>query len=74
MAATTSKSFGSRLFEYETPKVIKLQNLKFGIFSRLFKIFVISFIVIFKLWYVRGYQEFAKAEFSVTAKVKGFST
>ena len=34
---------------------------------------VIAFVVIYQLWYVRGYQEFAEVEASVTTKVKGFS-
>ena len=34
---------------------------------------VIAFVVIYQLWYARGYQEFAEVEASVTKKVKGFS-
>ena len=34
---------------------------------------VIAFVVIYQLWYARGYQEFAEVEASVTTKVKGFS-
>ena len=61
------------LFEYETPKVVTVQNVPLGILRLLLQTAVIAFVVIYQLWYARGYQEFAEVEASVTTKVKGFS-
>lgn len=63
----------SSFFEYETPKVVTVQNVPLGILRLLLQTAVIAFVVIYQLWYARGYQEFAEVEASVTTKVKGFS-
>ena len=63
----------SGFFEYETPKVVTVQNVPLGILRLLLQTAVIAFVVIYQLWYARGYQEFAEVEASVTTKVKGFS-
>ena len=63
----------SSFFEYETPKVVTVQNVPLGILRLLLQTTVIAFVVIYQLWYARGYQEFAEVEASVTTKVKGFS-
>ena len=60
-------------FEYETPKVVTVQNVPLGILRILLQTAVIAFVVIYQLWYARGYQEFAEVEASITTKVKGFS-
>ena len=60
-------------FEYETPKVVTVQNVPLGILRLLLQTAVIAFVVIYQLWYAQGYQEFAEVEASVTTKVKGFS-
>ena len=60
-------------FEYETPKVVTIQNVPLGILRLLLQSLVIAFVVLYQLWYARGYQEFAEVESSVTTKVKGFS-
>lgn len=60
-------------FEYETPKVVTIQNVPLGILRILLQTLVICFVVVYQLWYARGYQEFAEVESSVTSKVKGFS-
>jgi hypothetical protein len=60
-------------FEYETPKVVTVQNVPLGILRLLLQIAVVSFVVIYQLWYAQGYQEFAEVEASVTTKLKGFS-
>ena len=65
--------FFSGFFEYETPKVVTVQNVPLGILRLLLQTTVIAFVVIYQLWYARGYQEFAEVEASVTTKVKGFS-
>ncbi len=63
----------SCLFEYETPKVITVKNVPMGILRLVLQTACIGFIVIFQLWYSRGYQTFLDVEASVTTKVKGFS-
>ena len=63
----------SAFFEYETPKVVTVQNVPLGILRLFLQIMVISFVVFYQLWYAKGYQEFAEVEASVTTKVKGFS-
>lgn len=50
-----------------------VQNVPLGILRLLLQTAVIAFVVIYQLWYARGYQEFAEVEASVTTKVKGFS-
>ncbi len=60
-------------FEYETPKVVTIQNVPLGILRMLLQLLVIAFVVVYQLYYARGYQEFAEVESSVTTKVKGFS-
>lgn len=60
-------------FEYETPKVVTIQNVPLGILRLLLQLLVVAFVVLYQLWYARGYQEFAEVESSVTTKVKGFS-
>ena len=61
------------LFEYETPKVVTVHKLPLGIFRRLLQLAITSFVVLYQLWYMKGYQEFADVEASVTTKVKGLS-
>lgn len=60
-------------FEYETPKVVTIKNVPLGILRLSLQTLVISFVVVYQLWYARGYQTFAEVESSVTTKVKGFS-
>ena len=64
------KSF---LFEYQTPKVVIVKNVPFGIMRLIIKILVIVFVIGYKLWYSRGYQEFLEIRSSLTTKVKGLS-
>ena len=63
----------SCFFKYETPKVITVKNVPMGILRLVLQAACIGFIVIFQLWYSRGYQTFLDVEASVTTKVKGFS-
>eukprot|EP00095_Tigriopus_kingsejongensis_P001162 maker-scaffold350_size199587-snap-gene-0.24 protein:Tk01162 transcript:maker-scaffold350_size199587-snap-gene-0.24-mRNA-1 annotation:"hypothetical protein DAPPUDRAFT_206200" len=60
-------------FEYETPKVVTIQNVPLGILRVSLQLVVLSFVIFYQLWYARGYQEFANVESSVTTKVKGIS-
>ena len=64
------KSF---LFEYQTPKVVIVKNVPFGIMRLIIKILVIVFVIGYKLGYSRGYQRFESADTSLTIKVKGLA-
>ena len=63
------------VFEYETPKVITIQNVRLGILRLLLQSACISFIVFYQLWISRGYQDvYLLQESSTFCKVKGSST
>ena len=66
-------AFGSIFFEYETPKVVTVKNVPMGILRLSLQTGALCFLVLFQLWYARGYQTFLDVEASVTTKVKGFS-
>ena len=66
-------AFGSIFFEYETPKVVTVKNVPMGILRLSLQTSALCFLVLFQLWYARGYQTFLDVEASVTTKVKGFS-
>ena len=73
MAANNRTNLCSCFFEYETPKVITVKNVPMGILRLVLHAICIGFILIYQLWYARGYQEFAEVETSLTTKIKGFS-
>ena len=60
-------------FEYETPKVVTVKNVPMGILRLIVHTVVITFVVLYQLWWARGYQAFGEVEASITTKVKGFS-
>ena len=69
-----STGFIAALFDYdtiETHKVVTIRNAPLGSLRRLFQAAVIAFVVLYQLWYARGYQKFWPAESAVTTKVKG---
>ena len=66
-------AFGSYLFQYETPKVITVKNVPMGILRLILQTSVVAFVVMYQLWYARGYQTFLEVDASVRTKVKGFS-
>ena len=62
------------IFEYETPKVITINNVPLGILRLLLQSACISFIVFYQLWLSRGYQDvYQLQESSTLIKVKGSS-
>ena len=63
----------SYIFEYKTPKLVIVRSVPLGILRIVLAILLISFILSYKLWYARGYQEFADVESTLTTKIKGFS-
>ena len=62
------------IFEYESPKVVKVKNKPWGIFRLIVQTSILIFIFGFQLWYRRGYQKFLDVESSETNKLKGRST
>ena len=62
------------LFEYETPKVIKVQSIPLGILRVLLKILVVVFVIAYELWHCRGYQKFTLVESCCSTKIKGYAT
>jgi len=50
-----------------------VQNVPLGLLRLLLQLLVVAFVIVYQLWYSRGYQEFAEVESSVTTKLKGFS-
>ena len=76
MVEGSNRSLGgicSGCFEYETPKVITVNNFPLGILRIVLHTVGIGFIVFYQLWYARGYQEFTVVETSLTIKIKGIS-
>ena len=74
--STISENCGtlcSYIFEYKTPKLVIVRSVPLGILRIVLAILLISFILSYKLWYARGYQEFADVESTLTTKIKGFS-
>ena len=62
------------IFAYETPKVITVKNVPMGILRLILQTMVICFVLVYQLWWARGYLEFDTVEASITTKVKGFSS
>ena len=66
-------ALSSYFFEYDTPKVVNVRNVPMGILRLVLHTGVIGFVVLYQVWYGRGYQEFGEVESSLTTKIKGFS-
>ena len=65
--------FPSSIFEYDTPKIVTVKNVPMGILRLILQTSVICFLVLYQLWYSRGYQTFCGVESSLMIKVKGFA-
>ena len=73
MATNSRTNLFSCFFEYETPKVITVKNVPMGILRLVLHTVCIGFILIYQLWYARGYQTFLEVDTCEGNKVKGFS-
>ena len=60
--------------EYESEKVIIVKNIPMGIMRLVFYSIITCYILLDKLWWEQGYQDFASGASALTTKVKGFST
>ncbi|XP_035222015.1 P2X purinoceptor 4-like [Stegodyphus dumicola] len=65
------KLFFLNLFEYYTPKIVLIRNIKVGVLYRIVQLAIISYIIGYAIIWNKGYQEFSTIESSVTTKVKG---
>ena len=62
------------IFYTETTKVVKVKNIPLGTFRVTVYIALLAFLIIYELWYTKGYQKSSEIQRSVTIKVKGSST
>ncbi|TPP63839.1 P2X purinoceptor 4 [Fasciola gigantica] len=59
------------LFEYETPKLVQISNLKIGVAHRIIQLIILIYVVCWVLMYEKAYQYNDEAKCAVTTKVKG---
>ena len=58
--------------EYETPKLVLIHSLRFGVLLRIMQIIILTYSVIYLLIYEKGYQKQDTAIISsTTLKIKG---
>ena len=57
------------LFEYETPRVVTVHHIPLGILRLVLQSCVFAFVLLYQLWYSKGYQSFDIVASSVTTKV-----
>jgi len=58
---------------YETIKLVTVKNWKLGLINRAIQALVIVYIVVFAIWYKKGYQAQSKVNGIVYTKVKGLA-
>ena len=58
------------LFEYETPRVVTIHHIPLGILRLVLQTSVFAFVLLYQLWYSKGYQSFDIVASSVTTKVR----
>ncbi|KAF8791792.1 P2X purinoceptor 4-like isoform X1 [Argiope bruennichi] len=73
MTSSKFNTFFLGLFEYYTPKIVLIKNIKVGILNRFVQLAIISYIIGYAIIYNKGYQDFSTIESSVTSKVKGIA-
>ncbi|CAL1297777.1 unnamed protein product [Larinioides sclopetarius] len=73
MTSSKFNNFFLGLFEYYTPKIVLIKNIKVGILNRFVQLAIISYIIGYAIIYNKGYQDFSPIESSVTTKVKGIA-
>ncbi|KAA0190522.1 P2X purinoceptor 4 [Fasciolopsis buskii] len=59
------------MFVFEMPKVVHIRNPALAILFRLAQISILTYFVIFVMWWNKGYQSFDRALSGVTVKVRG---
>ena len=61
------------IFYSETTKIVRVKNVPLGALRLLSQIALFSFVVIYEIWYAKGYQKSTEIQSSMTVKVKGSS-
>ncbi|XP_065891138.1 P2X purinoceptor 4-like [Dysidea avara] len=71
---TTSslKTTVDAVLEYDTPKIVHIKNKTVGLVNRLVQLGIIVYIVVFAIYFSKGYAEFEDVVSTVTTKVEGF--
>ncbi|KAJ8379533.1 hypothetical protein SKAU_G00003110 [Synaphobranchus kaupii] len=64
-------ALGRCIFEYETPKVLVIQNKTVGIINRLIQASIVGYVIGYVCVIQQGYQDTDSVISSVTTKVKG---
>lgn len=59
------------LFEYETQKVVQITSKKVGLIFRAIQLGFVLYIILWVMWWEKGYQSFDSVVSGVTAKLKG---
>lgn len=60
-------------FEYDTAKIVHIQNKKVGLLNRLVQIGIIGYIIGYGIVVQKGYQKMGPVHSTVTTKIKGAS-
>lgn len=63
--------FVTAAFEYDTPKIVHIQNKKVGVLYRLFQLGIVGFMIGYSIIYSKGYQNTQSVIGAVTTKLKG---
>ncbi|XP_067864031.1 P2X purinoceptor 1 isoform X2 [Heptranchias perlo] len=67
----TFKNISDFFFEYETPRMVTVRNIKVGLIFRFVQLAVLAYIIGWVFIYEKGYQSTDSIISSVTVKVKG---
>ncbi|TPP63337.1 P2X purinoceptor 4 [Fasciola gigantica] len=63
--------FTDIMFVFEMPKVVHIRNPALAILFRVIQMSILTYFVIFVMWWNKGYQSFDRALSGVTVKVRG---
>ncbi|KAL5496267.1 hypothetical protein EMCRGX_G012512 [Ephydatia muelleri] len=63
--------FIAATFEYDTPKIVHIQNKKVGVLYRLLQLCIAGFMIGYSIIYSKGYQDTQTVIGAVTTKLKG---
>eukprot|EP00731_Ephydatia_muelleri_P007737 Em0004g75a len=64
-------TLASFAFDYDTPKIVRIQNKKVGALYRLFQLGIMGFMIGYSIIYSKGYQDKDNVFGGVTMKLKG---
>ncbi|KAF8567844.1 hypothetical protein P879_06827 [Paragonimus westermani] len=61
------------MFIFEMPKVVHIRNPRLGLLFRSVQVSILTYFVIFVIWWNKGYQSFERSISGVAAKVNGIA-